>query len=153
MKTKYFWNIVGLAMVFTFTVVVGGCSNGSTEKPTAQSKNITIAAGKTVTVNFTALPGTTPSWWSTLEDVFEDRAAGFAPGHYTLNVQYSGTDGFVAGGVGSGIATVSEAFLAASDFAAMRASMGPMVSSWTIAMIRNSNVYIAIGGRQGNQRG
>jgi len=110
-----------------------------------QAKDITIAEGKTVTVNYYALPGATPIWWKTLEDVFHDRAAGFGTFHYTLNVEYTGTDGFVAGGVGSGrTATVSNTFLSNSDYASIRQSMGPMVAMW-VAMDNGNDVFRMVG--------
>jgi len=109
-----------------------------------QAKDITIAEGKTVTVNYYSLPGATPTWWKTLEDVFHNLSAGFGTVHYTLNVQYTGTDGFVAGGPGSGrTATVSNTFLSNSDFAAMKASMGPIVGSWLAMYNANDAVRMA----------
>jgi len=114
-------------------------------QPVWQAKDITIAESKTVTVNYHALPGATPTWWTTLEDVFHDRAAGFGTFHYTLNVIYTGTEGFVAGGVGSGrTATVSNAFLSSSDYTTMRASMGPMVAMW-VAMHSGNDVIRMVG--------
>jgi len=108
-----------------------------------QAKDITIAEGKTVTVNYYALPGATPTWWKTLEDVFHDLSAGFSAGHYTLNVEYTGTSGFVSGTPGSRTATVSNTFLSNSDFATIRQSMGPMMSGWTAMHIGNDAVRIA----------
>ncbi|MDR0502788.1 MAG: hypothetical protein LBH16_05640 [Treponema sp.] len=106
--------------------------------PIEQSKDITIAEGKTATVNFMALPETTPTWWDTLSDVFVNRANSFALGHYTLNVQSAGTDGFVAGAPGSKTATVSETYLSTTDYTTMRADMNSILGSW-IAMLNLRN--------------
>jgi hypothetical protein len=132
MKTRK--HFIGMAFVAILVLALAfiGCKQDEPPTPVPQSRDITIATGKTVTVNFTALPGTTPAWWDTLESVFHERAAAFDPGHYTLIVKTTGTDGFVVGETGSKTATVSEAFLSASDYTAMRASMGPIVGTWII---------------------
>jgi hypothetical protein len=125
-RKRTFKAIAAIFGIIALTII--GCKQEPT--PVAQSRDITIATGKTVTVNFTALPGTTPAWWNTLVSVFDDRKVAFDPGHYILNVQSTGTAGFAASGVGTKTVTVSEAFLSASDFTAMRNSMGPIVSAW-----------------------
>jgi hypothetical protein len=112
----------------------------------ARSEDITIAANKTVTVNFTAKPGVTPTWWGTLEEVFQALAAGFDIGHYTLNVTSDGTGGFVVGDPGSKTATVSETFLSESDYTTMGMSMGAMVDLWgAVANLNNARntIYMA----------
>jgi len=127
MKTRK--QFIGMAFVAILAFAVIGCKHDEpTTTPVPQSKVITIDTGKTVTVNFTALPGTTPAWWDTLISVFENRKDAFSTIHHILNVQSTGTGGFVA--VGNKTATVSESFLSASDFTAMRASMGPIVTDW-----------------------
>jgi hypothetical protein len=139
-KQSIFFGIVAIiALCFGFV----GCDDGDGKddpKPVEQTKDIEIATGKTVTVVYTALPDTTPAWWSTLEEVFHNRAHAFDIGHFTLIVQSSGTDGFVAGTAGSKTATVSEAFLATSDYTAMRASMGVMVDYWIAMMELNAKI-------------
>ena len=131
MKKKNLWII---ALVAIITIGIIACKEDEPDpQPTAQSKDITIATGKTVTINYTAIPNTTPSWWDKLESALKDRQGGFAPGNFTLNVTTSGTDGFVAGVEGSGTATVSEAFLLASDFQAIRLSIAGALTYWGVA--------------------
>jgi hypothetical protein len=131
MKNWKQWVLIGILAIIVFAIIACGDDNPDPE-PVKQSKNITIADGKTVTVNFTALPDTTPIWWNTLEDVFHNLADMFDIGHYTLNVNPNGTDGFVVGEYGTKTATVSDVFLSTSDYATMRQSMGPMVNDWII---------------------
>jgi hypothetical protein len=128
MKTRKHFIVMAIAII---ALAIIGCKEDEPEpQPVPQSKVITIATGKTVTVNFTALPGTTPAWWGTLESAFQSRASSFDIGHYTLIVKITGTDGFVAGGTGSKTATVSESFLSTSDYTAMRTSMGAITENW-----------------------
>jgi len=124
------------AVVFALAILAS-CDNEPKPQPgvpqlTEQSKDIIIRDDVTCTINYIAVTGTTPVWLDTLVSVFENRAAVFFAGHYTLTVQTTGTDGFVAGAAGTKTATVSDAFLTASDYTAMRASMGPMISSWMV---------------------
>jgi len=123
--------IVGIIAIAIIALAVIGCKHDEpTEKPVEQSKDITIAEGKTVTVKYTAMPNTTPVWWGTLDSVFKSRATAFDLGHYTLIVKTTGTDGFTVPSPGNKTATVSDAFLSASDYTAMRNSMGLITEQW-----------------------
>jgi len=59
---------LSITVVGTMGLAFMGCLTEQEEqKPVEQSKDITLDAGKKVTVNFTALPNTTPAWWSKLD--------------------------------------------------------------------------------------
>ena len=128
------WKQLGFVCFVVFNVFAFiGCDNNNNDPELIeQSKDIIFGTDKTVTVKYTALPNTTPVWWDTLVLVFDDRKASFDPAHYTLIVQYIGTEGFVAGVAGSKKATVSNTFLLNSDYTTMRASMGPIVGYWIL---------------------
>jgi hypothetical protein len=131
MKTKF----LGIIAIAIIGIAIIGCKEDEPEpqpQPVAQSKTITIAEGKTVTVNYTALPGTTPAWWNTLEQALRNMMAGFSNGNYTLNVTPNGTDGFIAGASGSKSATVSNAWLSKSDYNAMRISISGIQDDWVL---------------------
>jgi len=123
-----------LCIVALCIVAFIGCKEDTPDpQPVAQYKifsKTNINGDLKITVNYTALPNTTPTWWNTLESVFNDREDAFGAGNFILNVKTTGTDGFVAGTAGSKTATVSEAFLSSSDYATMRVSMGPIVNDW-----------------------
>jgi uncharacterized repeat protein (TIGR02543 family) len=123
----------GLGNVFTDTsIVIADLTVYAKwkELPVKQEKDITFYTGKTVTIKYTALPGTTPVWWDKLVSVFENRAPGFFVGHYTLNVQTSGDSGFVVISPPSTTATVSEAYLLSTDYATMRIDMNNLLGLW-----------------------
>jgi hypothetical protein len=107
-----------------------------------RSENITIAAGKTVTVNFTATTkNDKPEWWDDLEGALQALASVFVPGNYILNVTSDGTDGFAASG--SKTATVSDDWLSKSDTVAMYLAVNDILADWIIAMSNSRGVYMA----------
>ena len=122
---------MAIIAIIVFAIIC--CKQDATSTPVPQSKDITIATGKTVTVNFTALPGTTPAWWDKLETALTTASGGFGSGDFILNVQSSGTGGFV-GVDGSKTATVSNAFLSNSIPSAILTSLGDaMNAGWGVA--------------------
>ena len=108
------------------------------QQPVEQSKDITLAAGKKVTVNFTALPGATPTWWGKLSSQLQVFGAGFPTGNYTLNVTPNGTGGFVAGATGSKTATVGENWLSNAQDTDIGSSIASVLMAW-VAQIKNQN--------------
>jgi hypothetical protein len=128
MKTRKHCIVMAIAII-AFAVI--GCNQDASPQsaatPVPQSKNITVGTNKTVTVNFTALPDTTPAWWSNLESALKNLGTSFFVGNYTLNVT-SGTGGFVK--TGSKTATVSETWLSQSDYETLRVSINAMLEDW-----------------------
>jgi hypothetical protein len=122
--------LVGILAFFLLAFVA--CDNGGNNDPKPEEQNtpIPIAEGKTVTVTYWALPNTTPVWWDTLVSALENRAGGFASGNFTLNVTTNGTNGFIAGEIGSGTATVSETYLSQTDYETMRTAINGILDDW-----------------------
>jgi len=109
-------NLLILAIILLIGFIVNSCGDDDEQpQPTQQSKDIILAAGKKVTVTYTALPGATPSWWSKLSTQLQSMEVGFPAGTYTLTVTPDGTDAFVAGAEGSKSATVSESWLSSAN--------------------------------------
>ena len=136
-------------------MLVGCPSPSGPEKPTAQSKTFsdvaTVGGTVDVAINFTALPNVIPSYMANLETVVRGVLSGSsATGNLTINVIASGGDGFTLAGPKT--LNVRESWLINATEMDMGSSLTSVRSSW-VAMVRNGNVYIAIGGCQGNQRG
>jgi len=123
--------VVGLAFI--------GCPSEQEEQiPVQRSENITIATGKTVTVNFMALLNATPVWWSKLSSKLQFFAGDFPEGSYTLTVTLDGTNGFVAGTAGTKTATVGESWLSGATDSDMNTSLANMLATW-ISMEKDQN--------------
>jgi len=137
-------NLLILAIILLIGFIVNSCGGGDDEQPqpTQQSKDITLAAGKKVTVTYTALPGATPSWWGKLSTQLQFVEVGFPTGTYTLTVTPTGTAGFVAGAEGSKSATVSDSWLSSANDTEVLMSMGGIISIW-ISMNTNNAVHMA----------
>ena len=111
-------------------LVFMGCPSEQEEQtPVSRSENITLAAGKSMTVHFTALPDATPSWWGKLSSKLQFFAVDFPTGNYTLTVT-DGTGGFVAGAYGSKSTTVSENWLSGATDDDMNVSLSGMLGDW-----------------------
>ena len=104
------------------------------------SETISIREDVTATIEYMAFADTTPEWLDTLIDVFNRNRAIFATGHYTLTVESDGDAGFVAGAAGSKTATVSAAFLSASDVTAIYVGMRSIAAVWTANVILMNNM-------------
>jgi len=129
-------NLLILAIILLIGFIVNSCGGDDEQpQPTQQSKDITLAAGKKVTVTYTALPGATPSWWNKLSSQLQSMAGDFPTGTYTLTVTPDGTAGFAAGAGGSKAATVSESWLSGASDTDMMVSIYNMLASW-ITMIQ-----------------
>jgi len=137
--------IIVVFFVLDVILILSCCEEPDDPKPVQCSENITIAAGKTFAVNFTALPNTTPAWWSKLSSKLQQLESGFPAGNYTLTVTPSGTGGFVAGTSGSKTATVGESWLNNATDDQMMMSLAGMVGTWT-AMNKNQNRIQYAGG-------
>ena len=124
-------NLLILAIILLIGFIVNSCGGDDEQpQPTQQSKDITLAAGKKVTVTYTALPGATPSWWSKLSSQLQSIEVGFPAGTYTLTVTPDGTDAFVAGAEGSKSATVSESWLSSANDTDVLMSIAGAIAIW-----------------------
>ena len=125
MKTRNLCNGMAIVAIVALAFACIACDTGDGKVP--QSKDITVGTNKTVTVNFTALPGTTPAWWDTLESALKSLGTGFPVGNYTLNVT-SGTSSFVK--ASSKTATVSDAWLSKSSYDEIRTGINGINDAW-----------------------
>jgi hypothetical protein len=113
-----------------YTVTVNATGYNSKTSEAIVVKIVKPREDNTVTVYFTALSDTTPTWWDTLESVLKNRAPGFDTGIFTLTVTPESTDGFTVVDDGKKT-TVGEKFLETSDYDTMRSSLTTSkVGSW-----------------------
>jgi len=141
-------NLLILAIILLIGLIVNSCAGGDDNeqpKPTQQSKDITLAAGKKVTVTYTALPGATPSWWSKLSTKLISLEEGFPAGTYTLTVTPNGTAGFAAGAGGSKAATVGESWLSGATDGDLNTSLMSMAGSWVSMNKKQNSIRYADG--------
>jgi hypothetical protein len=130
MKTrKQFLSVIAIAII---AIAIIGCKGDeSTEQPVAQSKTITLANGKTVTVNFTALPNITPIWFSKLETQLSLLKGTFPNGNYILIVETGNlNNGFEVKNSGSKTATVSEKWLSSATELEILDGLLDITSDW-----------------------
>jgi hypothetical protein len=133
MKKNKLFLMSALAAILLFA----GCDAFGTVNSVAepelewQSRDIEFGAGRTVTVEYLALPGVTPTWWSKLTDVFTSLASTFVNNsHVTLTVIPGSADGFSIVRPGSMTGSIGEVFLSSSDYTAIRNSIGPKIAAW-----------------------
>ena len=136
---------LSITVVGTMGLAFMGCPTEQEEQtPVSRSENITLAAGKTMTVHFTALPSATPAWWSKLSLFLQSIELDFPAGTYILTVTPDGTGSFVAGAAGTKTATVGENWLYGADNSDMLSIFG-ILDAW-VAQVKNQNQVRYAGG-------
>ena len=134
MKTlKQFFVLIVIALV-AFAVI--GCKDEPDPtpqpQPVAQSKTITgigDTGAASITVNYTALPGTTPSYMPILEKVVRNvfKNAGMS-GNFTINVIAGGNDSFALAGPGT--LSAGETWISGATEMEMGQSMNKVAGVW-----------------------
>ena len=127
-------NLLILAIILLIGFIVNSCGGGDDEQPTPtqQTYQIDLGNGKIVNVNYTALPGTTPSYMSDLETVIELLASGMPTAIYTINV-IDGNSGFAK--TGSKTLSVGKSWFSGKGVQQIGEGLAPLMSDWT-AMIQ-----------------
>jgi len=120
-----------------------GCNCTEKLKLVEKSETIDVRSDVTMTIKYMVLDDVLPEWWDTLMSVIENRKGTFLAGHYTLIVESDGDDGFVAGAAGSKTATVSDAFLTASDYDTMRSGIRGIINAWIANVMMNNMIRMA----------
>ena len=134
-------NLLILAIILLIGFIVNSCEDPKKE-PEPQSKtfyNITTEDGiVNVTVNYTALPGTTPGYMSNLEAALRVRFPYFpGTGNLTINVTPDSNSGFTK--TSSKTLSVGESWLLANNTSqGIGGGMVPLIDTW-VAMEKKQN--------------
>jgi len=124
---------IGMALFAIMTIAVIGCKNEPEPEPVPQSKTIeglknSSNVAVTVTINYTASPGSVPIYISNLEEAIKDIFNTSAKtGPLTINV-ISGNNSFA---ILDGVLTVGASQLAGKNKDEIVTAISPVFNSWT----------------------
>jgi len=121
-------NLLILVIILLIGFIVNSCGDDEEKPtPTQQTYTIDLGNGKIVYVNYTALPGTTPTYMSDLETAIEIIGLGMPTATYKINI-IDGNSGFAK--TGSKTLSVGKSWFSGKGLQQIMEEIAPLMSDW-----------------------